>query len=224
MSTPRQRRAFTVIELLVAVSIIALLATLVFGAFSGNSKSLALESAQATLGNLVVAARTKAMANGRAARLLIHNDTANPERVRRYLILQEQDANAAWVTTSDVLLPKGVYVMPSQNHLLTGLLEGDVLWKKIDGSTVLHSSALSGATVTVQVNSATTETWEVLSYNYRGTSGTSGFVVLASGQLRTPGTYGAGESPVRLVSPDAVRGLSISSYGMPTYLNGRAAF
>jgi hypothetical protein len=50
-----------------------------------------------------------------------------------------------------------------------------------------------------------------------------GLLVLATGGLRAPGAYLPGESPVQLANPNAVRGLVLSVYGVPAWLNERNA-
>ena len=54
--------------------------------------------------------------------------------------------------------------------------------------------------------------------------GAIGDIILAAGHVRPPGSYLAGESPVELESPENVRGLTLSSYGVPVLINARASF
>ena len=45
-----------------------------------------------------------------------------------------------------------------------------------------------------------------------------------TGNLRAPGSYATGESPVQVSNPDGIRGISISTYGIPVLVNSRASF
>lgn len=226
MSGTRQAsRAFSLLELLVVVGMIATLALVAASAFSAGGKSAALSTAQVNLSNLIITARTRAVATGHSVRIALHSDVTSTERYFRYLVLQELDpVTNLWGSRSDLTLPVGVYVLPQQAKTLPGMLVSDALWKKADGTTVLHSSVFSDAVFTAQINSDHAENWDALTYNSRGISTNSGFIVLATGAVRAPGSYGAAESPVQLLNQDNVRGIQISTYGMPTLLNGRDAF
>jgi len=216
---------FTLLELLVVVGLIAVFAVVIGTGSSGGGKSAALGAAQVTVANAMVATRMRAVSSGHAARLLVNSDVTSPERFLRQLVVQEfNPATGFWASKMELSLPEGAYILPQQNKTPSGLLEGDVLWKKADGATVLHSSIFSDPAIAQSINETRAEMWVAIEYNYRGTSTNSGAIVIAGGQSRPPGSFPANESPVRLTDPANVRGLSVSSYGMVTYLNGREAF
>jgi hypothetical protein len=52
----------------------------------------------------------------------------------------------------------------------------------------------------------------------------SGDVVLATGRRKAPGSYAEGDAPIELVNPADVRGLTLSSYGVPAFINARTSF
>ena len=66
MTHHRKSGGFTLLELLVVVGLTAALSFVLIGGLGGGGKSAALQSAQATMANLVTAARVKAMATGQS--------------------------------------------------------------------------------------------------------------------------------------------------------------
>ena len=100
----------------------------------------------------------------------------------------------------------------------------DSSWTKSDGS-AMRSTALRDANITSEaIYGATVELWVNIPFAAAGTTGAAGDLVLASGEVHTPGTYSTGEAPIELRNPDEVRGLTISSYGVATLVNGRTSF
>jgi prepilin-type N-terminal cleavage/methylation domain-containing protein len=229
MTHRRQSRGFTLLELLVVVGLIAALTAVLIGGLGGGGKSAALQSAQATMANLVTAARVKAMATGQSARVLVHvdqNSTAQPVRFMHYVALQVQVAGV-WQLAADAYLPDGVYVVPGNFATIpAGLFATNTsaAWVKSDGS-ALRSTALRSNQITAEtINSATAEQWVSFSIAAAGTTAQWGDIILAAGKLRAPGSYTAGESPIELENPEAVRGVTLSIYGVPALVNGRTSF
>jgi len=111
--------AFTLIELLVVLAlIVGLTAFLSVGL--RDHPSAALHSAQATLANLLTAARTRALASGCRVRVLVQADAADAGRFRRTLVLQQESGylSGDWSATTGVLsLPAGVIVLPYENRV-----------------------------------------------------------------------------------------------------------
>ncbi|MDB6114504.1 MAG: hypothetical protein JWQ62_1449, partial [Lacunisphaera sp.] len=85
MNSPGRTAGFTLLELLVVIGLIAGLSFVLISGLGGGGKSAALQSAQATLANLLMAARMKAMATGQPARVLVQIDPASPDASSRYL-------------------------------------------------------------------------------------------------------------------------------------------
>ena len=230
-NSPRPRRAFTLLELLVVIGLIAALSLVLLGGLGGGGKSAALQSAQATLANLVSAARTKAQAGGGGARLLINIDptsTNDPARFLRYVVIQEQVAGV-WqpVPAVEIYLPEGVYVVPGNFSVIPiGLFSTSTTtpWTKSD-STPLRSTALrANQVLSLMLNRAVPEQWVSVSFASVGTTAQSGDIILATGRRRPPGSFATGESPVELENPETVRGLTLSTYGLPALINDRASF
>lgn len=229
MISPRQRpavRAFTLLELLIVVGLIAAFSFVVIGAL-GSTRGAVLQSAQATVANLLVAARAKAAASGQSTRLLVQFDTTSrtaPTRFLRHLVLQAQ-VNGAWQSLSDAWLPDGVYVVPGNFAFPAGLIATTgVAWTKGDGSN-LRSTALRNVNlISESVYGDAVEQWASIPFAAAGTTAASGDIVLAAGRTRPPGSYAEGESPIELQHPDQVRGLTLSSYGVATLINSRTSF
>jgi hypothetical protein len=199
------------------------------GGLGGSGKSAALQSAQATLANLVTAARLKAMSSGRSARVLVHVDarsTAEPRRYLRYLALQVQSPSG-WQLVGDAYLPEGVFVVPGNfSSLPAGLFaaNGSLSWTRSDGSALRSTVLRSSQIFSEQIGGGAREQWAGVGFAPTGATMQSGDLILAVGKNRTPGSYGPGDSPIELENPDQVRGLTLSAYGVPTLVNDRTSF
>ena len=222
-------RAFTLLELLVVMGLVAMLSLVLLGGIRQHGKATALQSAQALLANLATAARTQALTSGQSCRILIHVDpltTSEPNRYLRYVVLQLQTA-AGWQVISDSFLPEGVYVVPGNFSVMPGGLfatSSTVPWAKIDGSD-LRSTALRANQITVEaVDDASVEQWVGITLSANAGTLQSGDIILAAGRRRPPGSYVPGDAPIELENPADVRGLTLSAYGVPALINTRTSF
>jgi prepilin-type N-terminal cleavage/methylation domain-containing protein len=128
----RTARAFTLLELLVVVGLIALLAA-GFGIALGDTGGNALASAQTTVATMVGSARAQAAVHQTEAVLAIYGTrppTGDPEKYLRLLqVFRNSTPGAArptWVAAgSPATLPRGVYVVPPST---AGLLASGVTW------------------------------------------------------------------------------------------------
>lgn len=219
----RPRRAFTLVELLVVAGLISVFAIVAIRSFGGRDGA-ALQAAQATLANLIVAARTKAAAAGQPVRLMVHVDPDSPERFLRQTALQIY-GGGAWTTLGVATLPDGAYVMPGNFPLPDGLLPATAQsWTRSDGSALRSTALRSENRLVAAVAAPDSESWVALPFAAVGTTNSPGDIVLATGRRLTPGEYGAGESPVELTHAEQVRGLSVSTYGVATLIDRRTGF
>jgi hypothetical protein len=211
------------------MGLVAMLSFLLAGGIASGGKSAALKSAQATMANLVGVARTQALASGRPCRILVHIDPAGASEPRRYLryVVVQQELSSAWETVTDAFLPDGVYVVPGNfSPMPAGLFAATtaVPWTKADGS-ALRSTALRSAQITVEpVNDVASERWVNVELSANAGTVQSGDIVLTTGHRRAPGSYADGDSPIELENPGNVRGLTLSSYGVPELINARLSF
>ncbi|MBI5424942.1 MAG: hypothetical protein HZA32_12760 [Opitutae bacterium] len=235
--TPRRiASGFTLMELLVVVGLIAGMSFFLLRGFSGGSGT-SLQAGQAQLANLITAARGKAATTGRRTRVLIHADAlTNPDRrFLRFVVLQlANDATASpagWTTVDSGFLPENIFVVPSSLTLASGLVADTSAWKKVTAPVEDVVSDLLGQTVSVTVEGdSAAQTFAGFVCTPNGTLGSvnggfppKGLLVLAVGAARAPGSYAAGDAPVQLQRPEAVRGLAVSAYGIPTLLNDLAS-
>lgn len=233
----QRTRAFTLLELLVVVGLIGVMSFFLLSGMIGGGAAAALQAGQATMANLITVARTKAPATGRKTRLLINTDAASPERYLRYIALQlarqAGSSPADWDTITTVTLPEGVYIVPSSLTQTTGLVDSPANWRRMsDPSAEMVSDLFANQSLRVALaGDAVAQNWTGVAFTATGTlaavsSGTppKGFLVITLGTRKQPGSYLSGEAPVRLINPQAVRGLVLSAYGVPALLNDRRAF
>lgn len=225
---PRQR-AFTLLELLVVMALIATLSFFILSSRGESGRSASLRAAQAMFSNLITLARTQAMASGQSSRLLINVDpasTGEPRRYLRYVVVQLQTASG-WQTLTDTFLPESVYVIPGNfGTLPAGLFAPgeNVPWTKVDGS-ALRSTALRSNRITSEtINGSTTEQWVGITLSSAANTTQSGDVILINGRPRPPGSFAEGEAPVVLENPGNVCGVTLSVYGVPALINSRTSF
>lgn len=227
-------KAFSLLEVIVAIGLVAGMTFLLIGSLAGGGKSVALQSAQATVANLVTGARTKASATNRKTRMLIHADAGQPDRFLRHLVLQigrqPGPSPTDWDTVQTVSLAPEIYIVPGA---LSGLVEDASAWKRVsDPDADLVSDLFLNQTVSYRLEGDTlAQLWIGVAFTPNHTLAAlgggpppKGSIVIASGMLRAPGTYEAGQPPVRLVKPEAVRGLVLSAYGVPALLNDRNSY
>jgi prepilin-type N-terminal cleavage/methylation domain-containing protein len=232
-SNPVRTQAFTLLELLIVIGLIAVICVWISPGLSGGSRAASLQSAQTILANLVGLARTKAVASGASARLLVNIDLASAPaggRYLRFITAQVQDG-AGWDTIGMAWLPEGVGLLPRDPTAPANLLPGGPAWTRPSDDAQLRSSALRpvgpvypDAEVTFAVDSPTPELWAAIKFTALGTTANAGDLVLASYHVLPPGSYAPGESPLQFENQETVRGLTLSAYGLPEYVNGREGF
>lgn len=222
----RRRRGFTLIELLVVIGLIGVIAG-VWLSFGGEGgQAAALRSAEATVTNLLIAARTRAVATGRPARVAVQCDPVSPqahERYLRYLVLQSRD-ETGWQTIADAFLAPGAYLLPRDPASVPGLLKSGQDWTRPSDGQALRSSALRSAAVTADaefdaaLNGEVVERWAAIVFSGLGTTPCSGDLVLARGRVQPT------VPPVVFDTPDHVCGAAVSTYGLVTRRPDRTSF
>ena len=230
----RPSSGFTLLELLVVMGLIAVTSFLLVGGLAGGGKVAVLRSSQATVANLVTAARTKAAVTGRKTRLLVNTDPGAPERYLRFVVLQlaQQPGSspADWTTVQSVSLSTGTYVAPGS---LAGLVTDAAQWKRVsDASDDLASDLFANQNLAYVLEGDTTaQLWTGVAFTPNGTLAAlaggpppKGSIVIALGEIRAPGTYATGQPGVQLIDPAHVCGLLLSAYGVPALLGDRNAF
>ncbi len=194
--------------------VIALIAVLVGGlglALRTGDRSTALQSGQATLASLLVAARGQSALTGRNAALLLHADPSDEARFLRALsVAVRNPANDEWLPSDEwILVPPGVALLPP--------VETAELWTgSADAWGGMRSSAFSSSTESFRGIAS-----HVLAFTPRGTvSGGGGDIILAPIVSQPPSEA----FPLRFEQPDAVRGVTVSTYGIATLIHDRSGF
>lgn len=226
----RQICAFTLVELLVVMGLVAALTFFLIRGLGHGGRSASLKSAQAIMANLIGAARINAISSGRSCRILIHIDPsaqADPQRYLRYVVLQLQNVDASWRTLVETYLPEDIYMIPGNfSPIPAGLFSAETVvpWRKSDNSE-LRSTVLRSDRVTTEIiGGVTPEQWVGVWFSSNGTTFQSGDFILVTGRRRPPGSYGDDEAPIVLENPAHVRGLKLSAYGLPMLINSRPGF
>lgn len=115
----RASRAFTLIEILVVMGIMAVVATVVGVGLSRGGEGAALTAGQSLLVSQLNAARAQAALGASRSAFVVAADASDPSRDRRFLVVAIEDAGI-WRAVSDgTTLPNSV--------LVRGLAEGSSL-------------------------------------------------------------------------------------------------
>lgn len=199
-------RGFTLIELLVVIGLIAILAGAIGLSIRDNNPATSLRSAQGLISSALSAARGQAALKQQYAKLIVQADNASPNFLRLIRVVTSAD-QATWTQAGgDILLPEGVYVVPSGS--VTGLTPAGSGRR----STFLGSPAA--------VPGITTDSSSWLSSGVISSLGTvtaSGNIVVASGRI-------TGANLVTLDNYESLRGLTVSQYGIATQVDDAASF
>lgn len=208
----RRQKAFTLIELLVVIGIIAVLAAGVGVALRGNNPDAVLRSAQGLASSALSAARGQAALTQSNARLVVQADRDRPDFLRTIRIVVAAGGTTWRQVGSDIVLPEGAYVVPP--GALTGVTLSDDggAWNIGRNSTLFDSAAAPVDGMTDAGNR-----WLISKdISPLGTLEGGRFVV-AAGRKSGPVDY-------VLDNATAVRGLVVSRYGVPSFVNEAASF
>ncbi len=128
----RSKSGFTLLEMIVVLSIMITLSTMGFVAYQASAAPGAVNAARNTLHGLLRFARNQAIMQGSNAMLIINYDSADEEKFLRYagVIVEEEYNSTNWKAAhSGVYLPKGVYFVPqSSEDAETDGFGFDALW------------------------------------------------------------------------------------------------
>lgn len=223
-------RGFSLIELLVVLAIVATASVLALGRVGTGASSANFHSAQTELANAIGLARMRAISSGQSSRVLVHIDPSSalePHRFLRHVVVQEL-RGSSWQFVSAFSLPTGVYLLPGNfTSLPAGLFAAgeESAWMRNDGISPLRSTALRSSMITSEaIDSDTPEQWVSIVLSGVGSTAQSGDLVLVAGEIRSPASFAAGESPIQLRNPDGVLGLTLSTYGVTALVRDRLSF
>jgi prepilin-type N-terminal cleavage/methylation domain-containing protein len=220
----RARRAFTLVELMIVIGLIALLLGAVGLSLSGPGVST-LASAQNTLAALVATARAQAAVKQTEARILIYGTrppSGDSGRFLRYLRVVTADtpgvtgAGARWTAVgSPVSLPSGISIVPTTT---SGLLATGVVWPA-NPAPVSTFLAAAPARYTIAGDPATSaaDTYYALQF------APDGVITPAAAKLALATTTVTNGLP-QFTNAGAVRGLAFRTSGAVTRVNEPGSF
>jgi len=214
------QRAFTLIELLVVLAVVGILAGVAFASAGDAGRATALRSAQATLANLLSATRNRALARGVPVALAVHDDPSNPVRYRRMIAIVEEIATSSPKVVAVFELPKHAYVLPHRARFTEQMREPGNWVGGISGNGLGSTRFLNpGGVIPVAIARPTVERWEYALVTVSGTMSGGGALIVGLAERVDDGPF-----PIRFQSPELVRGVMVSNYGLARMINGRAGF
>ena len=201
-------RGFTLIEILITMSVMVILAGVLFAAFSQNENAPRLETAQIVLGQAIANARSQAILKQNRARLIVYSDEPNnreeSERFLRYfgVVVETGPDTNLWETAlKGEFLPEGVYFIPEPSVL-------SLDWNE-DKPTSKHNSqkmALEFPSIQAEPIGSGPE-WSFYEFKSTGRmSGLTNKVVLAQGNIQ--------ELRPSFNEPVVLLGMVFNSYGL----------
>lgn len=143
----RSQSGFTLLELVVVLSIMLILSTMGFVAYQASTPPGAVNAGRNTLHGLMRFAREQAIMRGSNAMLIINYDSDDPEKFLRFAgVIVEEEYNSTNLTNwnaahSGVYLPKGVYFVPqSDGDMEADGFGFDAQWLLADVRSQYHCS------------------------------------------------------------------------------------
>lgn len=112
-------KAFTLFEILIVLTVMAVIAGTTFLTLAKSTDDRALERGAEMLHSMVRVARTQAIMNGVHARLIVNLDTSDEASyLRRIGVMVEAADSGDWLAVDrGVSLPKGVYLVPQSGSV-----------------------------------------------------------------------------------------------------------
>ena len=140
----RSQSGFTLLKLVVVLSIMLILSTMGFVAYQASTPPGAVSAARNELHGLLRFARNQAIMRGSNSMLIINYDSSDEEKFLRYVgvIVEEEYNSTIWKAAhSGVYLPKGVYFVPqSDGDMEADGFGFDAQWLLADVRSQYHCS------------------------------------------------------------------------------------
>lgn len=213
---------FTLLELLAVVGLsVGVFAVGLMG-LRRSATGTAREAAVALLAARVVEARSLALGRGEAVRLLVHADPAQPDRYLRFLVLAVPTESGWRASDSGSPLPDGWVVLPPVGLELIGpgaVRRAEDDWDRPSGGALRSTALRSDQALGEGEPILGTAQWLVVHFSPTG-GVFAGDLVVARGRADSLGA----PVTVECTAPESVAGVSLSSYGVPTFVRDRAAF
>lgn len=183
---PIRLRAFTLIELMVTIGVMAILAGILFTAFNQNRNAPRLETARMLLSQAFANARSTAILKQNRARLIIYaKEPENHEESQKYLryfgvvVETGYDSNQWETALKGEYLPEGIFYIPQSTEFLE--------WEENRPSSRNNhqSMQLAFPSLEPEPEGSGPDRWEFFEFKSTGRmSGLTNKVVLARGDMR----------------------------------------
>jgi len=209
-------RGFTLLEVLVVCGLIGLLAGALGLALREGNPALALQGGQGVVASLVAAARSQAVLHQRRTTLAIDADPASEGFLRHiFPVLERSVPGSGWDALDDgVVLPPGVFVVPP-GELSSGVtFLGGGAWTEATRSSLAAAAVGSVTDATGNAAGACLLLIPSLEAIPVRSDGPGSQIVLTAGRRVAAG--------VVCDQPEAVRGMALSTYGVPILINSRS--
>jgi prepilin-type N-terminal cleavage/methylation domain-containing protein len=214
-----QRAAFTIIELLVVIGIIAVFAGGVGLALGKGDRGNSLQNAQATISSALSGARAQAALNLKDAAVFVNASPNSENFMREFRIAIDTTGSNNWQARGDpIYLPSGIYLVPEDGAFPTattfvGTWKNGAVWS-------LFSTAYTNTNRVLKdsgnVNISSDNYHQVCSFKPIGTTN-AGKMVFSPAEVQP-------DLSLKYSSPDLVRGSIISQYGVSSFINDAESF
>lgn len=123
MNSRTETRGFTLFELLTTMSVIVLMAGILYASIDLKSSSSSLDRGLEAVHSMVRVARSQAIVNGVSCRMIINFDNTDKDNFLRQIgiVIKDDSAMGMWKAVDrGVMLPEGVYVVPRSKATFAG--------------------------------------------------------------------------------------------------------
>jgi prepilin-type N-terminal cleavage/methylation domain-containing protein len=217
-----QRHGFTLIELLVVIGLIAVLAAGIGISMREGNPSAPLRAGQNILVGLLSGARGQAALNQSDAMIII-NATPGDSCLREMQVVVRVGTDTWRAVGAPTHLPQGIYIVPPAE---VGGVQFTGSWSNERKSTGFITTP-AGTTTTSPEAVAPADTandpfkdkvyLKFQIFSALGKTTGSGRLLVTSGKQTGP-------SAVSLDNPELIRGVTVSRYGVPTFINEAETF